>query len=50
MLHVLRLGTDSTVVSVPIHDNGQLDYQWPGGFFDDRMDDLVAILDPHSGG
>ena len=50
VLHVLRLGANSSVVPVPIQENGQLDYQWPGGFFDDRMDDLVAILDPYRGG
>lgn len=44
--HVLRDGMSSRVERVEIKENGQLDYEWPGGFFDDRMDDLVAILDP----
>lgn len=46
VMHVIRRGEASEIEPVPIQDNGQLDYQWPGGFFDDRMDDLVAILDP----
>jgi hypothetical protein len=49
VLHVTREGEKSEVNDVPILANGQLDYQWPGGFFDDRMDDLVAILDPRPG-
>jgi predicted ATPase len=44
--HVIREGASSRIEDVPVKENGQLDYQWPGGFFDDRMDDLVAILDP----
>ncbi|WP_214056593.1 AAA family ATPase [Nocardioides aquaticus] len=44
--HVVRHGRSSEVEEVRIGANGQLDYEWPGGFFDDRMDDLVAILDP----
>jgi energy-coupling factor transporter ATP-binding protein EcfA2 len=46
VMHVIRRGEASEIELVPIQENGQLDYQWPGGFFDDRMDDLVAILDP----
>lgn len=44
--HVVRDGLASHLLPVGIRENGQLDYEWPGGFFDDRMDDLVAILDP----
>lgn len=46
IVHVQRHGLASTVTEVPVRADGQLDYVWPGGFFDDRMDDLVAILDP----
>lgn len=46
VVHVQRHGLSSTVADVPVREDGQLDYVWPGGFFDDRMDDLVAILDP----
>ncbi|CAM3785158.1 AAA family ATPase [Smaragdicoccus niigatensis] len=44
--HVTRQGEASQIETVAIRDNGQLDYQWPGGFFDNRMEDLVAILNP----
>lgn len=46
VLHVTRYGHDSEIETVSIKQSGQLDYDWPGGFFDDRMDDLIAILDP----
>jgi hypothetical protein len=44
--HIVRHGVAAEVETAPVLANGQLDYQWPGGFFDDRMDDLMAILDP----
>lgn len=44
--HVVRAGEASDLEEVKLQPNGQLDYQWPGGFFDNRLDDLVAILDP----
>ncbi|MBD3947556.1 AAA family ATPase [Nocardioides ganghwensis] len=50
VLHVLREGSASEIRPVGILQSGQLDYQWPGGFFDNRMDDLVAIFDPQQGG
>lgn len=46
VLHVIRHGDASQIEEVAVEENGQLNYRWPGGFFDDRMDDLVAILDP----
>lgn len=46
VLHVTREGSTSQITAVSIEEDGRLEYQWPGGFFDDRMDDLVAILDP----
>ena len=48
--HVEREDGASHLTSVEIRNDGQLDYQWPGGFFDNRMEDLVAILDPASDG
>lgn len=50
VLHVQRLGMSSQIEEVPVADNGTLEYQWPGGFFDDRMDDLMAIFDPRPEG
>lgn len=49
LFNVTRRGDAAEVEVVTLKDNGQLDYEWPGGFFDDRMDDLVAILDPGGG-
>ena len=49
VFNVIREGESARAESVGIDESGQLEYQWPGGFFDDRMDDLVAILDPRSG-
>ncbi|MGJ7441048.1 AAA family ATPase [Aquipuribacter sp. MA13-6] len=48
--HVRRSHFASTLDKVGVDDDGQLDYQWPGGFFDNRMDDLVALLEPRIGG
>jgi hypothetical protein len=45
--HIVREGPDSEIKEVTVRPDGQLDYRWPGGFFDARMDDLVGILDPH---
>lgn len=50
IVHVVRDGVASRLEQVEVKEDGQLDYQWPGGFFDNRMDDLVAILDPRMGG
>lgn len=49
VLHIHREGAAAAADHVPVSDNGQLDYEWPGGFFDNRLDDLVAILDPLDG-
>jgi predicted ATPase len=48
VLHVVRRGVASEIEEAAILTNGQLDYHWPGGFFDSRLDDLVAIFDPRS--
>jgi hypothetical protein len=50
IVHVVREGLASRLEHIEVEDDGQLDYQWPGGFFDNRMEDLVAILDPRLGG
>jgi hypothetical protein len=49
LFNVTRRGDSADVEVVTLKENGQLDYEWPGGFFDDRMDDLIAILDPSGG-
>lgn len=46
VLHVVRNGPASGIEEVPVTPDGRLDYTWPGGFFDSRMDDLIAIFDP----
>lgn len=50
IVHIVREGFASRLEHIEVEDDGQLDYQWPGGFFDNRMEDLVAILDPRLGG
>lgn len=50
VIHVVRDGLTSRLEHVTVEDDGQLDYQWPGGFFDNRMEDLVALLEPRMGG
>ena len=50
VVHIIRDGPASRVEHVAVEDDGQLDYQWPGGFFDNRMEDLVALLDPRASG
>jgi hypothetical protein len=49
LFNVTRRDDAAEVEVVTLKENGQLDYEWPGGFFDDRMDDLIAILDPGGG-
>lgn len=50
VVHVVREGSASRLEYVAVQADGQLDYQWPGGFFDNRMEDLVALLEPRPGG
>ena len=44
--YVNRNGDAAEIVTVEIDESGQMVHGWPEGFFDDRLDDLLTILDP----
>ena len=44
--YVDRCGGSAEIEYIEIDERGQMNGEWPSGFFDDRFDDLLAIASP----